>query len=51
MSHPNTSKAAAILGAKGGASKSPAKIAAARENGKRGGRPKKAPPKPDAPAQ
>jgi hypothetical protein len=30
------------IAAKGGHSKSPAKVAAARENGKKGGRPKKA---------
>jgi len=35
------SKAAAALGKKGGESKSEAKAAAARENGKKGGRPKK----------
>ena len=34
------SKAASILGRKGGSAKTPAKAAAARENGKRGGRPK-----------
>ncbi len=33
--------AAALLGRKGGAAKSPAKAAAVRENGKRGGRPRK----------
>jgi hypothetical protein len=36
-----TSKAAAALGRKGGSSKSAAKQAAVRENGKKGGRPKK----------
>ena len=35
------SQAAAALGRKGGSSKSPAKQAAVRENGKKGGRPKK----------
>ncbi len=33
-------KAAAILGAKGGSSRSKKKIAAVRENGRKGGRPK-----------
>lgn len=33
----NLSKPAALLGKQGGKSQSPAKIAAARENGKRGG--------------
>jgi len=33
--------AAAILGAAGGASRSPAKVRASRENGKKGGRPRK----------
>ncbi len=33
--------AAAILGAAGGASRSPAKVLASRENGKKGGRPRK----------
>ena len=33
------SEAAAILGKKGGKSKSAAKVAAVRENGKKGGRP------------
>jgi hypothetical protein len=37
----NLSKAAAALGKLGGQSKSPAKRRASRENGKRGGRPKK----------
>lgn len=37
-------EAAAILGRKGGKSTSEAKAAAARENGKRGGRPRKAKP-------
>jgi len=32
-------KAASALGKKGGRSRTPAKVAAARENGKRGGRP------------
>jgi hypothetical protein len=36
----NPSKAAAALGRLGGQSKSPAKAAAARQNGKAGGRPK-----------
>ena len=35
------SEAAAILGRKGGQSKSPKKQAASRENGKKGGRPRK----------
>ena len=35
------SKAAAALGKKGGQAKSPAKKAASRENGKKGGRPRK----------
>lgn len=35
------SQAAAILGALGGASRSPAKAAASRANGKKGGRPRK----------
>ena len=35
--------AAALLGRKGGAAKSKAKAAAVRENGKRGGRPRKTP--------
>jgi hypothetical protein len=35
--------AAALLGRKGGAVKSPAKASAVRENGKRGGRPRKTP--------
>jgi hypothetical protein len=35
------SRAAAILGAIGGRSKSKKKLAAVRENGKKGGRPKK----------
>ena len=34
-------QAAAILGALGGASRSPAKVAASRANGKKGGRPRK----------
>jgi hypothetical protein len=34
------SQAAAALGRKGGSAKSPAKTAAVRENGKKGGRPK-----------
>jgi len=34
-------EAAAILGALGGASRSPAKAAASRANGKKGGRPKR----------
>lgn len=34
-------EAAAILGAIGGASRSPAKAAASRANGKKGGRPRK----------
>jgi len=34
-------EAAAILGALGGASKSPAKAMASRENGKKGGRPRR----------
>lgn len=34
---------AALLGSKGGSAKTEAKAAAARENGKRGGRPKKRP--------
>ncbi len=38
----NASSAAATLGRKGGKSKSPAKLKAVRENGKLGGRPKKA---------
>jgi hypothetical protein len=37
---PEESKAAAILGRKGGAAKSPTKTTAVRENGKKGGRPK-----------
>jgi hypothetical protein len=37
----DTSLAAAALGKKGGMSKSDAKAAASRENGKKGGRPKK----------
>lgn len=37
-------KAASLLGKKGGQSKSKAKISAARENGKKGGRPKKIKP-------
>lgn len=42
MTHiPNISAAAAALGRKGGQSTSEAKQAAARANGKRGGRPKK----------
>lgn len=36
--------AAVALGRKGGASKSIAKVQAARENGRKGGRPKKAKP-------
>ena len=35
------SEAAAIIGRKGGQSKSPKKQAASRENGKKGGRPRK----------
>jgi hypothetical protein len=35
------SDAAAVLGRKGGKSKSPAKLAAVRRNGKLGGRPRK----------
>lgn len=38
---PEVSAAAAALGRLGGLSRSPAKIAAVRENGKKGGRPKK----------
>ena len=37
MTSPNLSKPAALLGKQGGKSQSPAKIAAARENGKRSG--------------
>ena len=37
----NISRAAAAMGKKGGKVKSPAKIKAAQENGKLGGRPKK----------
>lgn len=37
------SEAARALGRLGGASKSPAKIAAARANGRKGGRPRKQP--------
>lgn len=36
----SVSEAAAVLGRLGGQSKSPAKVKAVRENGKRGGRPK-----------
>ena len=35
------SRAAAMLGRKGGLSKSESKVQAARDNGKKGGRPKK----------
>jgi len=38
-------KGGLVGGAIGGRSKSPAKVAAARENGKLGGRPKKSPSK------
>jgi hypothetical protein len=38
------SQAAQLLGRKGGQSKSDAKAAAARENGKKGGRPRKSEP-------
>lgn len=38
------SEAARALGRIGGPSKSPKKVAASRENGKKGGRPKKAKP-------
>lgn len=38
---PETRKAAQALGAKGGSKKTPKKAAAARKNGKLGGRPKK----------
>lgn len=38
----NINKAAAILGSKGGSSKSERKVNASRENGKLGGRPVKA---------
>jgi hypothetical protein len=37
----SSGKAAAQLGSRGGASKSPEKSAASRENGKKGGRPRK----------
>ena len=40
----DASKAAAALGKRGGKVKSPAKAAAARENGKLGGRPRKVKP-------
>lgn len=40
----NTSRAAAALGRKGGKAKSEAKAAAARANGAKGGRPRKAKP-------
>jgi len=42
MNKQDLAKAAAVMGAKGGRSKSPAKVKAVRENGKLGGRPKKA---------
>lgn len=38
----DTKSAAALMGQKGGAAKSEAKTAAVRENGKKGGRPRKA---------
>jgi hypothetical protein len=37
--------AARIFGRKGGLARTPKKIAASRENGKKGGRPRKHPPK------
>jgi len=40
------SSAAAALGRRGGLAKSEAKAAAVRENGKKGGRPRKSPGKP-----
>ena len=40
---PEVSAAAAALGRLGGLSRSPAKVAAVRENGKKGGRPRKLP--------
>ena len=39
--HMEIHEAAKVLGRKGGRSRSPAKVAAARENGKKGGRPRK----------
>lgn len=41
MTDPKLSAAASALGRRGGQSKSEAKIKASRENGKKGGRPKK----------
>lgn len=40
---PEVSAAAAALGRLGGLSRSPAKVAAVRENGRKGGRPRKRP--------